>query len=263
MQDQKFINVAYGADGKEKWFGGAKPALMQKNSLMNLPYVVDGETVVTQSNSCLLYLGKKLGLDTEANFDRNHQALDQVMDLRNELMKHVYPFSGVVSSKKELEEKFPAHMEGSVKNHLKKLNDFCVGPYISGDSPESADFHLFEMLDQHMTMCCEMGIAAFDFKQFPKLMTLYKAFRTYPGRWRCLWAWMSRLGSWLSARLEGSVCGAHGRTGRPRLPAPRHGVPAKVMFDEGARLFRGSKPRGCASFLDARQTFVSLRWLRK
>ena len=180
LQDQKFINVAYGADGKEKWFGGAKPALMQKNSLMNLPYVVDGETVVTQSNSCLLYLGKKLGLDTEANFDRNHQALDQVMDLRNELMKHVYPFSGVVSSKKELEEKFPAHMEGSVKNHLKKLNDFCVGPYISGDFPESADFHLFEMLDQHMTMCCEMGIAAFDFKQFPKLMTLYKAFRAEP-----------------------------------------------------------------------------------
>ena len=57
---QKFINKAYAGDFKETWFGGDKPALQKKNALMNLPYVVDGETVVTQSNSVLLYLGKNI-----------------------------------------------------------------------------------------------------------------------------------------------------------------------------------------------------------
>jgi len=178
--EQRFKNVGYGEDGKEKWFGGAKPGLQEKNALINLPYVVDGETVVTQSNSCLIYLGKKLGIDTEGNFMRNHQALDQIMDLRNDLMKHVYPFAGVVKTKEELATIFPTYMQGSVKGHLKKLEDFCAGPYLCGTAPESADFHLFEMLDQHMTMCRELSVDDFDFKQFPKLMTLYNSFRTDP-----------------------------------------------------------------------------------
>lgn len=177
---QSFKNVGYGEDAKEKWFGGAKPAMLEKNALMNLPYVVDGETVVTQSNSCLLYLGKKLGIDTEANSMHNHQALDQLMDLRNGLMDVVYPFAGKVKTKEELAAMFPKHMETAVKGHLAKLEDFCVGPYLCGNSPESADFHLFEMLDQHMTMCCELSVAEFDFKQFPKLMTLFKSFRAEP-----------------------------------------------------------------------------------
>ena len=54
-----------------------------------------GDTVVTQSNSCLLYLGKKLGVDLDEHFIHNHQVLDQVMDLRNATMELVYPFKGV------------------------------------------------------------------------------------------------------------------------------------------------------------------------
>ena len=40
----------------------AKHALKAKNSLMNLPYVMDGDVVVTQSQACLQYLARKLGL---------------------------------------------------------------------------------------------------------------------------------------------------------------------------------------------------------
>ena len=29
---------------------------------MNLPYVLDGERVVSQSNACLIYLGEKFGM---------------------------------------------------------------------------------------------------------------------------------------------------------------------------------------------------------
>ena len=54
--------------------GGDKAKLVEKNSMMNLPFVVDGETIVTQSNSVLLYLGKKLGIDKAELFFLNHQA---------------------------------------------------------------------------------------------------------------------------------------------------------------------------------------------
>ena len=81
---QSFVDKAYGDDAKAQWFGKDKPALQKKNGLMNLPHVIDGETVITQSNSCLLYLGRKLGIDLPQYIDHNHQALDQIMDLRND-----------------------------------------------------------------------------------------------------------------------------------------------------------------------------------
>ena len=60
---QAYKEVAYGEDASKEWFAGDKVKLLEKNSMANLPYIVDGETVVTQSNSCLVYLGQKLGID--------------------------------------------------------------------------------------------------------------------------------------------------------------------------------------------------------
>ena len=37
------------------WFG-PKEALKEKNALMNLPYIIDGDTVVTQTLACLKYV---------------------------------------------------------------------------------------------------------------------------------------------------------------------------------------------------------------
>mmetsp|Transcript_373 Transcript_373/g.530 ORF Transcript_373/g.530 Transcript_373/m.530 type:complete len:81 (+) Transcript_373:71-313(+) len=48
---------------KSCWFVGAKPLLLPKNPLLNLPYVLDGDVLVTQSNACLKYLGRKLNLN--------------------------------------------------------------------------------------------------------------------------------------------------------------------------------------------------------
>lgn len=43
------------------WFS-VKPEFKAKNPFINLPYVQDGEVLVTQSNACLSYLARKLGL---------------------------------------------------------------------------------------------------------------------------------------------------------------------------------------------------------
>jgi hypothetical protein len=70
---QDFTDRAYGDDAREKYFGRDKPALAQKNPCINLPYVIDGDLVVTQSNSILLHLGRKLSIDKDEFFIHNHQ----------------------------------------------------------------------------------------------------------------------------------------------------------------------------------------------
>merc|ERR1711879_777000 len=73
------------------WFG-VKPALKEKNALMNLPYVVDGDTVVTQSNACLMYLGRKFNLNGQNDSEllKVEQCLCEVFDLRNNAVRLFY-----------------------------------------------------------------------------------------------------------------------------------------------------------------------------
>ena len=63
-------------------------ALKLKNPLINLPYLTDGadaSIVVTQSNACLQYLGRKLALygAGEQHTYECDQLLCQIMDLRS------------------------------------------------------------------------------------------------------------------------------------------------------------------------------------
>jgi len=170
-----YTSVSYGNDMSDAWHGGAKLELIKKNSCMNLPYILDGEKTLTQSNTCLLYVGKKCGIDTEANFFENHLVIDQVMDLRNDLMKVVYPF-GAAKTKEE----FPAvagdHLDSSAATNFTKLEGVCKGPYMCGAAPESGDFHVFEMIDQHKDIAAKVGKPD-PMANCPKLQALHAAFK--------------------------------------------------------------------------------------
>jgi len=172
-KQQPYKEVGYGEDGGTEWFGKDKPALQKLNSMANLPTIVDGDVVVTQSNSCLVFLGAKLGIDTPANTVVNHQVLDQTMDLRNDLMKICYGPAG-----KDFKPALEKHM-GSATTHFAKLEGFCAGPYMSGGTIQSGDFHVFEMYDQHITMCTEMGVP-FDVAALPKLTALHAKVKADP-----------------------------------------------------------------------------------
>ena len=169
-----FKEVAYGEDTKAQWFGGDKPKLQEKNSLANLPYVIDGEEVITQSNSVLLHVAAKCGIDKPELLVRNHQVLDQAMDLRNDLMRITYGMSG-----KNFKPALERHMQGAA-THFAKLEGFCKGPYMCGAHPQCGDFHVFEMLDQHLEMCAEMGITFYLEIAYPKLSALHAAFKAEP-----------------------------------------------------------------------------------
>ena len=125
-----------------------------------------------------LQLGQKLSIDTPECFVYNHTVLDQTMDLRNDLMKIVYPFAKV-KTKEEFPEAAKAHLAGSAATNLKKLEGFCKGPYMCGDAPQSGDFALFEMLDQHSIIATSIGETC-PLEAFPKLKALHAAMKANP-----------------------------------------------------------------------------------
>jgi glutathione S-transferase len=176
---QNFTNVAYAADMMDTWFKGDKPGLIEKNACMNLPYIVDGSEVITQSNTCALFIGQKTGIDSTENVFHNHTVLDQVMDLRNDLMKIVYPFDGKVPTKAEFPEAAKEHLSGTTTGNLTKLEGFCKGPYMCGDAPQSGDFALFEMLDQHVCICETIGEPNI-LDAFPKMKGIHAAMKADP-----------------------------------------------------------------------------------
>lgn len=70
--------VAYGEDMSDAWHKGKKLELIKQNSCINLPYIIDGDFVTTQSNTCLMYMGRKTvlmssSLSDTCNPSRMHQ----------------------------------------------------------------------------------------------------------------------------------------------------------------------------------------------
>jgi glutathione S-transferase len=181
-KQQNFTNVGYASDMMEAWFAKDKPALATKNSCINLPHIIDGDVVVTQSNTCCLYVGLKLGIDTMPNVDlisftNNHTVLDQTMDLRNDLMKLIYPGNG--ATKENFDETAKAHLAGTATANCTKLEGICQGPFMTGAAPQSGDFALFEMLDQHQSLCAKLGEANI-LDSYPKLKAMHAAMLAEP-----------------------------------------------------------------------------------
>ena len=98
------------------------------------------------------------------------------MDLRNDLMKVVYPFTG--TSKETFVAEAKKHVEGS-KGHFGKLEGFCKGTYICGPEPQSGDFHVFEMIDQHIALCEKLGLPNV-MDEFPMLTTMHATMKADP-----------------------------------------------------------------------------------
>jgi glutathione S-transferase len=80
--------------------------------------------------------------------------------------------TGGCTSKEEFPTSAKAHLAGAATGHLAKLEGFCKGPYMCGETPQSGDFQLFEMLDQHASICAHVGEANI-LDTYPKLKALH------------------------------------------------------------------------------------------
>jgi len=157
------------------WYG-VKPALYEKNSLMNLPYVIDGEYVIAQTNACFTHLARVLGLYGSCYLEqiKVEQCLCQAMDLRNDVVPLFYGPAP--------EDQYKGHLEGKLKTHFAKFEDFLAQggtTFLCAETPTAPDFHLFEMIDQH-----ELVAAFFKHPSpvaaYPKLSVHYAAVKALP-----------------------------------------------------------------------------------
>lgn len=124
---------------RSQWYN-EKPKLKALNPLINLPYVLerasDGSVVlVTQSNACLLFLGRKFGLNGKNDDEvrRNEQCLCQVMDLRDNLILLSY------SKRDVFESVLPRYISDNMSVHLDKFEawlEFYDSPFLGTRNSE-------------------------------------------------------------------------------------------------------------------------------
>eukprot|EP00667_Euglena_gracilis_P020581 EG_transcript_22309 len=170
----------------DNWFNQTKPELSQTNALANLPYLQDGDRCIAQSHVCILYLGAKLGLDPTDVLDpralSNMQVLNEIADVRTAFNTVCYPFMKVSRSQEEFEANRTAHLKEKLPPVYAKLERHLSQAgtaFFSADTPLSADFHVWETLDQQEAFARSAGVDSL-LAAYPKLQKFYAAFRALP-----------------------------------------------------------------------------------
>lgn len=184
-----FENTTYRLDGRfdrSVWLQHAKPAILEKNPLANLPYIIDGEIVVTQSNACLSYLGRKLDLwgHNEVEIIQCEQLLCEAMDLRNLVVSFCYGRSGDPTELQQVKD-FISMVQSGI---LAKFNDWLSrntvfdqsSPFFVGQHATAPDFHIYELIDQLNLLAKFNGLPLVTFQQLPHLDAFYHAFSDHP-----------------------------------------------------------------------------------
>lgn len=56
-----YTEEKYNGDNKDKWFNEVKPELSKKNPAITLPYLLDGDKVISESDALIVYIIHKSG----------------------------------------------------------------------------------------------------------------------------------------------------------------------------------------------------------
>jgi len=149
----------------------------------NLPYLMDGDIKITQSNAIMRYLGRKNGMDGQSETEKVRVDIieNQAMDFRNGFVGLCYrsvPFA-------EKAEKYKANVKSILTRFDKFLGDF---KFFAGDKITFVDFIMYELLDQHRifdaTLLDEFHkITAFmkHFEEEPKIASFMKSSKCFKG----------------------------------------------------------------------------------
>lgn len=183
-----------------------KPALIEKYKcpLMNLPYIVDRdhERVVAQTNACLSYLARHVGMwgSDEEEISQCEELLCEIYDLRCVMTQYAYG-SGNTSvrdaeaavkraskhfQKLEMHLKFQAE---ETKEHSTQDESNNAKVHLVGGKFTAPDFHLFEMLDQFDGLCAYFKLPD-CLQDFPRLREFKSGFEKLNENQFYLRSWM-------------------------------------------------------------------------
>ncbi|XP_062570302.1 glutathione S-transferase Y1-like [Saccostrea cucullata] len=134
----------------------------------NLPYYIDGDIKITQSNTILRYIGDKhnlLGKSAHEKVDCD-MMVENAMDFRNGVVRLCYNRDY---------EKLKEDYFNNVKDKLKSFESFLGSkPWFAGENITICDFPMYELLDQHKLM--KPGIL----DDFPNLVKFTERFEALP-----------------------------------------------------------------------------------
>eukprot|EP00929_Paragymnodinium_shiwhaense_P098544 TRINITY_DN60012_c0_g1_i1.p1 TRINITY_DN60012_c0_g1~~TRINITY_DN60012_c0_g1_i1.p1 ORF type:complete len:242 (-),score=54.78 TRINITY_DN60012_c0_g1_i1:899-1624(-) len=180
-----------GLDVKEKrygwgdagvWFGTDKPQISAGNPLANLPYFKDGDRCVTQSNAVLKYIARKAGVagSTESEITDIDMLLCDSYDLRDVFVNNIaYRYKGVTRTVTEYEKVKPTYLTEKAKPYFDKYDAWLKvrgADFFAGASPTVADFHIWELIDQHEIFAKDIGQPSL-LESMPLLKAFYARFR--------------------------------------------------------------------------------------
>ncbi|KAK6177387.1 hypothetical protein SNE40_015496 [Patella caerulea] len=135
----------------------------------NLPYYIDGDIRITQSNSIIRYLGQKHNLlgTTIKEKVACDMMLENGMDLRN---NSVY-----VSYNPDYENIKGDYFSNYLPTTFARFEKYLADkPWFAGENITVCDFVLYELLDQH----CLVAPTCLD--KFPKLRAFLNRFESLP-----------------------------------------------------------------------------------
>lgn len=169
------------------WFQTKKPELAEINPLINLPYVRDGDLLISQSNACLLYLGRKFNLlgATAAETSFCEQLLMEIMELRENMVAAAYEETVTKTDAEKLlhsaEHGILPKLEAVLRKQVETFQR--SGAFLVGEVASAPDFHLFEMMEHHDGMAEYYGLRTVS-SRFKYLGAFKEKFRALPGNTR-------------------------------------------------------------------------------
>ncbi|XP_054905674.1 glutathione S-transferase Mu 4-like [Poeciliopsis prolifica] len=138
--DEKFYTCGEAPDYDRSCWLGEKEKL--GIDFPNLPYLLDGDRKITQSNAIMRYIARKHNLcgETEDEKVRVDVLENQAMDFRNGFVILCYT---------DFEKQKPGYLS-SLPGTLKRFSDFLGDrKWFAGDKITFVDFIMYELLDQH------------------------------------------------------------------------------------------------------------------
>lgn len=167
--DKQYVQGPAPDFDKSSWFD-VKDTVLGDYPYPNLPYLVDGDVIVTQSNAIIRHIARKaelLGSTPEAA-TRVDIMLEEAMDLRNRTVGMAYGRNG------NYEEALPAY-EKTLRLNMAKYDSFLgESPWFAGNAVTACDFVMYELLDQNALMV--KGVL----DAFPKLAAFHAKFAALP-----------------------------------------------------------------------------------
>lgn len=178
-KEAAYNDVQY--DSQDAWFKKRKPEIREINPLANLPYLIDGDICVCQTNAVMNYLGQKFELsgdDIQAKI-WNAQLLCEIYDVREAMMDLVYPFKNVNRNEAEFIESAGKLLQKPIFSKFESWLEMYGYDYFCSSKPCTCDFHIWEMIDQH-ELLAKKFLKESPLANFPRCKAFYERFRGLP-----------------------------------------------------------------------------------